>query len=148
MKRYFKAAVFFLAAGLLASCASGPKFTEFQPEIIARSPEMGRVFFYRPSALGAALRPNVILNDKKVGEAVAKGFFFVDLPPGDYTAVTSTEVKRKVSFRLESGQTRFVRFSTSFGFFVGHVYGELVDNSVAMAEIKDCHYTGDQKAAQ
>jgi hypothetical protein len=31
------------------------------------------------------------------------------------------------------------------GFFAGHVYGELVDNSVALEEIKDCKYIEDKK---
>lgn len=48
-----------------------------------------------------------------------------------------------MSFVLEKGQTRFIRFSTSFGFFVGHVYGELVDHEVGFSEVKECNYTGE-----
>ncbi|HDR16719.1 MAG TPA: DUF2846 domain-containing protein [Desulfobacteraceae bacterium] len=118
------------------------KYTEFQAKIANSNPDIGRIFFYRPSALGAALRPDVMLNNEKVGEAIAQGFFYVDRQPGEYQVVTFTEVKRKLSFILDSGQTRYVRFSTSFGFFVGHVYGELVDPDVGMEEIKDCKYTG------
>jgi len=56
--------------------------------------------------------------------------------------VTSTEVERKLSFVLDKGQSRYVRFSTSIGFFVGHVYGELVEPDIGMKEIQDCNYTG------
>ena len=106
------------------------------------SDDTGRIFFYRSIALGVALRPNVMLNNEKVGEAIAHGFFYVDRKPGDYQVVTSTEVERKLSFVLEKGQTRYVRFSVSFGFFVGHVYGELVEPDVALKEIEVCSYTG------
>jgi hypothetical protein len=51
-------------------------------------------------------------------------------------------VKRKVSFVLEPGQTRFVRFSMSLGFFLGHVYGELVEPDQGLSEIQGCKYTG------
>jgi hypothetical protein len=53
--------------------------------------------------------------------------------------------KHKLSFTLDKRQTRPIRFSVSLGFFVGHVYGELVEGSVASEEIKDCKYTGGKK---
>lgn len=90
----------------------------------------------------------MLLNGEKVGEAISWGFFYVDRPPGNYEVVTSTEVKRKLTFVLEKGQTRFVRFSTSFGFFVGHVYGELVDENVGLSEIQESRYTGGEPPAQ
>lgn len=145
MKRALIYAVLLLAACFLFGCASGQKFTELQPSMVAENPEVGRLFFYRTSVLGAALQPDVLLNGYKVGNAVAQGFFFVDRPPGNYVVATSTEVERKLSFTLDKRQTRYVKFSVSMGFFVGHVYGELVENSIASEEIKDCKYTGGKK---
>jgi len=142
MKRFIKFFILISLAISMSACATGAKFTEVQPDLVSEKQEHGRIFFYRSSSLGAALQPDVLLNGEKVGEAISWGFFYVDRPAGTYTCVTSTEVKRKVSFTLEEGKTRFVRFSTSIGFFVGHVYGELVDESIGMSEIKDCHYIG------
>ena len=62
----------------------------------ARNPEMGRIFFYRPSAFGALLNPDVKLNGERVGEAKAQGFFFVDRPAGEYVAVTSSDAKDEI----------------------------------------------------
>ena len=132
----------------LSACASGVKFTEMNPPTTPRDQDFGRIFFYRTTVLGAALQPDVLLNGVKVGDAVAQGFFYVDRPPGNYEVVTSTEVDRKVTFVLEKGETRFVRFSVSFGFFVGHVYGELVDPAEGLEEIKECKYTGTQETVQ
>jgi hypothetical protein len=133
---------------LIACAASGPKFTDLQAQMISRDQETGRIYFYRTTVLGAALRPDVLLNGQKVGTSIAKGFFYVDAPPGEYTAVTSTEVTRKVSFTLEKGQIRYIRFAVRMGFFAGHVYGELVDEQTALSEIKDCRYTGDLSTTQ
>lgn len=142
MPRLIRVATFVILALTLASCASGVKFTQLNPSLTPPTQEVGRIYFYRTTVLGAALRPEVRLNGEKVGEAIAQGFFYVDRPAGNYEVVTSTEVNRKVSFVLESGQTRFIRFSVSFGFFVGHVYGELVDDAVGRSEIQECKYTG------
>ena len=65
-----------VALCLLAGCAtSGPKYSEYKTQIPAPSPDVGRIYFYRTSVLGAALRPNVVLNNEVVGEAIASGFF-------------------------------------------------------------------------
>ena len=135
-----------IVALTLSACASGMKFTEMNPSTAPKDQDTGRIFFYRTTVLGAALQPDIRLNGTKVGDAIAQGFFYVDRPPGNYEVVTSTEVDRKVTFVLDKGQTRFVRFSVSMGFFVGHVYGELVDSAVGLEEIKECKYTGAEES--
>lgn len=148
MRRLICGMIFLLLPLTLISCASGIKFTQLQPSINSTNSEVGRIFFYRPSSFGAALRPDVLLNGQKVGEAISWGFFYVDRPSGNYEVVTSTEVKRKASFVLEKGQTRYIRFSTSPGFFVGHVYGKPVDQDTGFSEIQKCKYTGEEKICQ
>lgn len=127
---------------LLTACASGPKYSEVASGFPALDPEQGRIYIYRPSSFGAAVRPNVTLNGAVVGEAISYGFFYVDRAPGDYTLMTSTEVDRSLSLTLQAGQTRYVRLGISFGFVVGHVYPELVDNTVGAEEIRKLSYTG------
>jgi hypothetical protein len=142
MKRTIQISAVVLFVMALTACASGPTFTELKPDMTAPSPDLGRIFFYRATAIAALLNPDVMLNGERVGEAKAQGFFFVDRPAGEYVAVTSTEVDRKVSFTLDKGQTRFIRFRVSIGFFAGHVYGELVDEAEAKEEINGCKYIG------
>ena len=127
---------------LLAGCATGAKYNDVKATIPPLAQDNGRIYFYRASSLGAALNPDVKLNGDTVGTAKAKGFFYVDKPPGSYKVETTTEVKRELSLTLDKGQTRYVRFGVSFGFFVGHVYPELVENDAGEKEIVDCHYTG------
>lgn len=126
----------------LVACATGPKYSDMAPGFDNLDKSQGRIYVYRPSSMGAAVRPNVKLNGEVIGEAISHGFFFVDRAPGEYTIMTSTEVDRSLSFTLEEGQTRYVRLSISIGFFVGHVYPELVDSSVGKKEIEDLSYTG------
>ena len=115
------ACVLAVAAASLAACAtSGPKFTEMSAAPAgAGAPGTGRIYFYRTSVLGAAVQP-----------------------AGNYEVTTSTEVERKLTFTLDEGQTRYVRLSISMGFFVGHVYGELVDEGKGKSEIAETRYTG------
>jgi hypothetical protein len=127
---------------LFSGCATGPKYTEVASSFDALEPDKGRIFLYRPSSFGAAIQPEVKLNDVVVGKAVPHGFFFVDRLPGEYEVVTSTEVERSLSLTLEKGEIRYVRLSISMGFFVGHVYPELVESTVAQEEIETLSYIG------
>lgn len=143
MKSLLKFLCVFLVSLFFLGCATtGPKYTELMPTVSSVAPDTGRIYIYRTVVMGAAVQPDVKLNGEVVGSAVPRGFFYVDRKPGAYEILTSTEVDRKLSLLLESGQTRFVRLNISMGFFVGHVYPELIDPDIAKTEIQDCHYTG------
>lgn len=131
-----------LLALSMAACASGPTFSEMSGKIPTLDGGNGRIYVYRTTALGAALQPSVKVNGEVVGDAVPRGFFYVDRPAGSYKITTSTEVERNLSLTLDSGQTRYVRLGISIGFLVGHVYPELVDDAEGQKDIADLHYTG------
>ncbi|MCP3932818.1 MAG: DUF2846 domain-containing protein [Bacteroidetes bacterium] len=142
MKTLAKITFLLVVVSFMGGCASGPTYLEMAPSIRELPQDTGRVYFYRTSALGAALQPEVKMNNEVVGKATAQGFFYADKEPGKYEIMTSTEVDRKLSFLLEAGQTRYVRFGVSMGFFVGHVYPELVSTEEGQEEIKKCKFIG------
>lgn len=142
MKKLLSLLALITIAGLFSGCASGPKFSETQASIPPLSPDQGRIFFYRNNAMGAAVQPVARLNGEAIGKAKPMGFFYVDRAPGTYEVETTTEVKRTLSLTLDKGQTRYVRFNISFGFFVGHVYPELIEDTLGANEIQKCSYTG------
>jgi hypothetical protein len=125
---------------LLSGCATGAKYTEVVSTIPALAPSEGRIYFYRPSALGAALQPDINLNGQKVGTAKPHGFYFVDRVPGNYEVTAATETEKKLTFTLEPGQERFVRLKIQVGIFVGRIVPELVDRAEAQEELKDLSF--------
>lgn len=133
------------AAAALAGCASGPAFEDYQTQLQPVGGGNGRIYMYRPSSLGAAVKPAVRVNGDEVGTAIAKGFFFVDLAPGDYTIAASTEAKRSLDVTLDAGEEMYVRLEIKMGAFVGHVKPVLVDASVGSEEIKKTKFAGDSQ---
>ena len=127
MKRILPLLAIACCATLLPGCASGPKFSEVKSSFPPLAEENGRIYFYRTT---------------KIGTAKPQGFFYADRPAGNYEVETSTEVKRRLSLTLDKSQTRYVRLNISMGFFVGHVYPELVDDQTGEKEICGCKYTG------
>ena len=121
---------------LLSGCATGAKYTEVVSTIPSLTPSQGRIYFYRPSAFGAAVQPDIHLNGQKVGTAKPHGFYFVDRAPGNYEVTAATETEKKLTFTLEPRQERFVRLKIQMGLFVGRIIPELVDKAEADGELK------------
>jgi len=142
MKKALKVLMLLFLFMVVTGCASGVKFAEMQSSIPELKPNSGRIYIYRTAVIGAAIQPDVFLNDEKVGKAVPQGFFYLDKEPGEYKARTSTEVKRTVSFTLDPGQTRYIRLDVSIGIFVGHVSPVLVEEEMAKKDLLQCKYTG------
>jgi len=142
MKNLWKWIATLLVVALITGCASGPKYAEVGASISEPGSGKGRIYLYRTAILGAAVQPDIKVNGEVIGSAVPKGFLYLDREPGKYQIVTSTEVDRHLSLTLEAGQTRYVRLNISMGFFVGHVYPELVENAVGAEEIQQCSYIG------
>lgn len=131
------------AALMMTGCASGPQYSTLHGTEPALASGNARVYVYRAGHfVGSAVQPDVKLNDQVVGSATPGGYFFFDRPAGNYEISATTEVRRSLSLTLEPAQERYVRLNIGMGFFVGHVWPELIDNQVAGKEIQKCHYTG------
>jgi hypothetical protein len=140
--RYIKFALIGLAFAL-TGCASGVKFSEMSQSIKTVPADQGRVYFYRSASMfGAALQPNIYLDDAVVGASKPGGFFYVDLAPGPHKASTSTEVENRLTFVIDGGETKYVRTSPSFGVLVGHITPELVSPDEARPELQSLSYIG------
>ena len=142
MRKVLYVLILIVSTTVFTGCASGVKFADMRNSLTELRPGSGRIYIYRTAVMGAAIQPDVFLNDEKVGKAVPQGFFYLDREPGEYKARASTEVKRTLSFTLAPGQIRYIRLDISIGLFVGHVSPVLVEEEKAMKEIQQCKYTG------
>lgn len=142
MKKLFKTIL--LASGLAifaVGCASGPKFSEYRLTVPPPPAGQGRIWFYRPSALGAAVQPAVKLDDQVVGNAVPHGYFHVETLPGEHTVSATTEWTHKISINVNTNEDSYVRLSMMIGLFVGHVIPKEVPESQGTNDMKNLHLT-------
>lgn len=133
-----------LCATVLAGCAAtGAKFDEASKAMPTLQAGSGRVFFLRSSSMmGAAIQPDIRLNGQVVGASKPGGYFYVDRPAGNYSAATQTETEKTLSFRLEAGETKYVRTTPAFGVMVGRINLDLEKPEAAIAELKTLSFTG------
>ncbi|MFK8050719.1 MAG: DUF2846 domain-containing protein [Halioglobus sp.] len=125
---------------VLGACASGPGYSEVSDTIQTAAKAEGRIYFYRPSSAGFAIQPMVRIDNEPVGKAKPKGFFYVDLAPGNYEISTKTEAKRNLSIALSAGEEKYVRLEMKMGLFAGHVKPVLVDELQGKKQLAKTSY--------
>jgi len=131
-----------LVLAMLGGCASGPKFETVEAGLATAPANMARIYFYRSTALGAAIQPDVSLNGAIVGKAEPNGIFYVDRSPGNMEVVTGSEVEKKLTFIAAAGEKRYVKLAVGFGVLVYRIIPELVSEEEARKEIGGLAYTG------
>ena len=136
MSKKIKALLFVLPVFLFVGCASGPSYRQYADTIPPVLEGQSRIYLYRTTTLGTAVQPQILVNDLAVGKAKPKGFFYVDLPPGDHVISASTEAERSLNINLDPNEVAYIRLEMKMGAFVGHVKPVLVDTTVGKSEIE------------
>lgn len=134
-----------LAASItvLAGCASGVMHKDMAASIPTMQKDQGRVYFMRTnSMLGAIMQPDITLNGQVVGQSKPGGFFYADVKPGKQEVNTTTETEKRLTFTLDSGETKYVKTSVGMGLMVGRVYPELISQAEAEKELSELSFTG------
>lgn len=114
-----------LGALLLSGCASVPLATE-QESVQAKSfttPDENKagLYIYRDSFVGKALKKDIYIDGKCIGETADKTFFYTQVTGGEKHKI-STESEfspNDLSIFTESGKNYFVRQYIKMGAFVG-----------------------------
>jgi len=130
-----------IASISLVSCASGPTYAEMKSKLPPIEKGHGRVFVYRPSFFGAAVKPSVKIDGQPVGTSEGQGFLYSDQTPGTHEVSVTTEWKHKTPVTVTSGQPSYVRCSMMMGLLVGHVMPKQVDATTGEAEMQKCKMT-------
>jgi hypothetical protein len=132
-----------LVGFLLASCASPRGLDEPAFQIPALKPGLGRVYFIRAGEyVGAAVQPEIRMNNEVVARSVPGGFTFVDRPPGKYAVTTATEVENAVTFQLAAGESKYIKTAVTPGILIGHITPTLEFPEQGQSDISRLRYVG------
>lgn len=137
LRPLFLCAISVSALGFV-SCASGPTYAEVSKSLPPVPNGKGRVFVYRPTSFGAAIKPSVKIDDIVVGKSMGQGFLYSDQTPGMHSISIMTEANHKNTFSVASGKPTFISCHVTPGFLAAHVFPNEVDRSTGESEIQDC----------
>ncbi len=136
-----KAVLITLVSTLFAGCASVPmesKKASTQAKAFSIPAEGNAgLYIYRSGGPGTALKKDIWVDDKCVGET-APNMFFYQLVKGDKKHKISTESEfslNDLSINTVSGQNYFIKQYIKMGVFVGGANVEVVDKSTGKQAI-------------
>jgi len=94
------------------------------------------LYVYRDSAFGAALKKDVWVDGKCLGESAPNVFFFTEVAPGNRKVSTESEFSpNDLAILVEAGKNYFVRQFIKMGVFVGGAGLETVPEEQGRAAV-------------
>ncbi|MCB0739212.1 MAG: DUF2846 domain-containing protein [Bacteroidetes bacterium] len=137
---------------LFVGCASVPMANKTVSDSVKQfnlpTQEKSGIYIYRDSLFGAALKKDIRVDGKCIGESAPKVFFFTEVEGGkEHTISTESEFSpNSISLFTKGGDNYFIRQYIKMGAFVGGANLEVVEpaegkeavKNLKMAEIGKC----------
>ena len=128
---------------LLTGCASVPMASveedNSKKQFSAPARGSSGIYIYRNTNLGGALKKNVYLDGKLIGETAPMTYFYTKVAPGKHTLSTESEFSNNdLVLQAESGTNYFVNQYIKLGFFVGGAGLELVSEKDGREGVLEC----------
>jgi len=104
-----------------------------QSKTFSVKPGKANIYVYRNEVLGAAIKMDVSLDGKPVGQTAAKTFFALEVAPGKHTLQGDSAL----DLTAEAGKNYFVWQEVKMGFIAGNKL-QLVDEATGKAGVAEC----------
>lgn len=134
----FIAAVCILAG--LVGCASVPMATPQQDAAakqFAPVPGKALLYIYRNETFGAAVKMNVALDNRPVGQTASKTYFRLVLDPGHHT-VDSQDGIATLGLDTQAGSVYYVWQEVKMGVWSARSALHLMDAGQGQTDVKEC----------
>lgn len=135
-----KIALSLMTVAILAGCASvkmEPKeASDKAKQFAAPTAGMAGVYVYRDSFVGKALKKDVWIDGKCIGESGPDVFFYTEATPGKHTLSTESEFSpNDLTLMLEAGKNYFYRQFIKMGVLKGGADLEAIPDAEAKPAI-------------
>jgi len=129
-----------LVGAVLTGCASvkmeSKEASDRAKQFAQPGPGNAGVYVYRDSFVGKALKKDVWIDEKCVGESGPDVFFYTETSPGQHTLSTESEFSpNNLSILVEAGKNYFYRQFIKMGLMVGGADLESMPEEQAKAAI-------------
>jgi hypothetical protein len=127
---------------LITGCATvippaAPELDQAAKTFTAPAEKAG-LYIYRNELLGSAIKFEVALDGKRLGELPSKNYFYVEVPPGKHTVTGKAENESSVEFEALPGRLYYVWQEAKMGVFIARNLVQLVDEKVGRAAVMEC----------
>lgn len=125
-------------AALSSGCATVPMADSRQDasaKAFAAPRDKAGVYVYRNESIGAAVKMDVLLDGKPLGETVAKSYFYVEVAPGIHTVTGKSENESSVRFHALAGKLYYIWQEVKMGILFARNELKLVEEKEGRAGV-------------
>ena len=130
-----------LVSALLAGCASvpmGDPAADASAKQFAPVPDKSVVYVYRNESFGAAVKMDVSVDGKAVGQTASKTYFRLVVDPGHHQVDSQTGTS-KMDLDTEAGKVYYVWQEVKMGVWSANSALHLEDAGKGQADVRECN---------
>jgi hypothetical protein len=135
-----KVALLALASSLVVGCASVPMESKEKSSSLKtfNAPAEGKsgLYVYRTTGVGTAIKKDIWVDGKCVGESAPNVFFYKEVAPGEHKISTESEFSpNDLLLKTEGGRNYFVKQYIKMGVVVGGAGLETVNEAEGKTDL-------------
>lgn len=132
-------AVCFIALSMVG-CAS-VKMEDAKQDATAKqfqiNPNKSGLYIYRNESMGGAIKMDVTVDGKAIGQSAAKTYFFLEVEPGKHTITSKSENTDSLTLDTVAGKLYYVWQEVKMGFLFARTKLSLMDEATGKAGINE-----------
>lgn len=129
------------AALLLTGCASVPMASveqDKQAKTFTVKSDEANIYLFRNESMGGAVKMDVVLDGKPVGQTIAKSYMKFEVKPGQHTLISKAENDDVLNINAEAGKNYFVWQEVKMGILYARNLMHLSDEQTGKAGVLEC----------
>ncbi|OIR15334.1 hypothetical protein GALL_36560 [mine drainage metagenome] len=126
---------------LLTGCTSVPMASvehDTQAKTFAVKPDKANIYLYRNESMGGAVKMDVLLDGKPVGQTSAKTYMKLEVAPGQHTLMSKAENDDVLNVNTEAGKNYFVWQEAKMGILYARNLLHSTDEKTGKAGVLEC----------
>lgn len=129
------AAILAAASGCASVDMAAPEADSAAKQFAAPPGDRAGVYIFRNETFGAAIKLNVVMDGRYLGETASKTYFYEEVAPGPHTVVGKAENESKVTFDAIAGRLYYIWQEVKMGLFQPRNELHLVDEATGRAGV-------------
>ncbi len=116
----------------IVGCASVPMGDAKQDaslKTFAPKPGVAGLYIYRNESMGAAIKMDVLVDGKNIGESAAKTYFYVEVAPGKHTIASKAENTDTIDVDTVAGKLYYIWQEVKMGVLYARTKLQVVSES-------------------
>lgn len=101
------------------------------------NPSKSGLYIYRNESMGAAIKMDLTVDGKAIGQSAAKTYFYVEVEPGKHTISSKAENTDNLTLETVAGKLYYIWQEVKIGFLLARTKLSLVDDKTGQAGVNE-----------